>query len=305
MVALGFDTAKGDPTGTWSLRARDFRSNGRMIGSLGLPVVVIQEGGYRTRTLGTNARSFFDGLAEACSGPERGKRAPRDPHQGVVLRREVTDLDVPRIRALVEITGFFRPDEIDIAAELVAERAAGGPGSGYRFVLAEQYGRLVGYICYGPVPCTVSSFDIYWIAVHPDFQGRGLGRRLLKDAERLISEEGGTRIYVDTSTKDQYASTRAFYEGCGYGTASVMDDFYAPGDGKVIYVKLLRAVRGSLGVGSGGEPDGADGSFTPTASVRFGPRVHPGSVRPPVRWRRATGFRPDPRWSRPHRENIR
>jgi acetoin utilization deacetylase AcuC-like enzyme len=62
IVALGFDPAKGDPTGTWLLTARDFTANGRMIGGLGLPTLVVQEGGYRTRTLGLNARSFFEGF---------------------------------------------------------------------------------------------------------------------------------------------------------------------------------------------------------------------------------------------------
>ncbi|MBN2294173.1 MAG: histone deacetylase family protein [Pirellulales bacterium] len=62
VLALGLDTAKADPTGTWSLMAKDFEANGRMIGELGLPTLVIQEGGYRTRTLGLNARHFFEGL---------------------------------------------------------------------------------------------------------------------------------------------------------------------------------------------------------------------------------------------------
>ena len=62
VVALGLDTAKGDPTGTWMLRAKDFEHNGRMIAELDLPTLVVQEGGYRTRTLGVNARSFFRGL---------------------------------------------------------------------------------------------------------------------------------------------------------------------------------------------------------------------------------------------------
>ncbi|MEW6487185.1 MAG: histone deacetylase family protein [Thermodesulfobacteriota bacterium] len=65
VVALGLDPAKGDPTGTWEFTARDFAANGRMIGSLGLPTLVVQEGGYRTRSLGTNARNFFEGLWEA------------------------------------------------------------------------------------------------------------------------------------------------------------------------------------------------------------------------------------------------
>jgi acetoin utilization deacetylase AcuC-like enzyme len=62
IVALGLDTAKKDPTGTWDLRARDFEENGRQIGSLLLPTLVVQEGGYDNRVLGVNARHFFFGL---------------------------------------------------------------------------------------------------------------------------------------------------------------------------------------------------------------------------------------------------
>ncbi|EPR43810.1 Histone deacetylase domain containing protein [Desulfovibrio sp. X2] len=62
VVSLGLDPAKGDPTGTWSLSARDFLENGKLLAGLRLPTLVIQEGGYRIRTLGTNARHFFTGL---------------------------------------------------------------------------------------------------------------------------------------------------------------------------------------------------------------------------------------------------
>lgn len=62
VVALGLDTAKGDPTGTWSLQATDFEANGAKIGALKLPTLVMQEGGYNNRNLGINARHFFWGL---------------------------------------------------------------------------------------------------------------------------------------------------------------------------------------------------------------------------------------------------
>jgi len=62
VVSLGFDTGKADPTGTWSLVAKDFGLNGRMIGALGVPTLVVQEGGYRSAQLGANAAAFFEGL---------------------------------------------------------------------------------------------------------------------------------------------------------------------------------------------------------------------------------------------------
>jgi acetoin utilization deacetylase AcuC-like enzyme len=62
VLALGLDTAKGDPTGSWRLRAADFEIHGTMIGSLRIPTLVTQEGGYSSRSLGTVARRFFQGL---------------------------------------------------------------------------------------------------------------------------------------------------------------------------------------------------------------------------------------------------
>jgi acetoin utilization deacetylase AcuC-like enzyme/GNAT superfamily N-acetyltransferase len=62
IVALGLDPEKKDPTGSWNLQSKDFETNGRMIGSLQFPTLVVQEGGYNNRVLGTNARHFFAGL---------------------------------------------------------------------------------------------------------------------------------------------------------------------------------------------------------------------------------------------------
>jgi acetoin utilization deacetylase AcuC-like enzyme len=69
VVCLGFDTAKGDPTGSWNLSAKDFEQIGQSIGQLGLPTVLVQEGGYRTRNIGINARHFFTGLWGASQQP--------------------------------------------------------------------------------------------------------------------------------------------------------------------------------------------------------------------------------------------
>jgi acetoin utilization deacetylase AcuC-like enzyme len=68
VLALGFDTGRKDPTGTWNLGAKDFAANGRMVGERKLPTLVIQEGGYRVRSLGSNARNFFSGLWEGTFG---------------------------------------------------------------------------------------------------------------------------------------------------------------------------------------------------------------------------------------------
>ncbi|MFH1102995.1 MAG: GNAT family N-acetyltransferase [Pseudomonadota bacterium] len=161
------------------------------------------------------------------------------PFHSIRFRDEVVIKDPARIRELIIRTGFFTPAETDIAEELVQTRLEIGDKSGYFFILAEKGELLAGYTCFGPIPLTEMSHDLYWIAVHPDFQGEGLGRKLMEKSEKRIREAGGTRIYVETSSRDQYAGTRAFYETLGYRQEAVISDFYRPGDSKVIYCKVV------------------------------------------------------------------
>jgi D-alanine-D-alanine ligase len=171
---------------------------------------------------------------------ETPARGPGVVDETLRYRREVTAADMTRIRDLATATGFFDEAEVRVAVELVEERLRLGAASGYEFLLAETpAGELAGYSCFGPTPCTKTSFDLYWIAVAPPLQKQGLGRRLARMTERLVREMGGSRIYAETSGRPQYAATRAFYERCGYRLASFLDDFYAPGDGKATFVRIL------------------------------------------------------------------
>ncbi|XOV89110.1 MAG: GNAT family N-acetyltransferase [Pseudomonadota bacterium] len=74
VLALGLDTARGDPTGSWTMGPADFEENGRLIGAMQTPTLIVQEGGYRTRTLGTNARRFFAGLLAGLDAARLSKR---------------------------------------------------------------------------------------------------------------------------------------------------------------------------------------------------------------------------------------
>jgi ribosomal protein S18 acetylase RimI-like enzyme len=157
-------------------------------------------------------------------------------------RTTVNQSDAPAVHALVEQTGFFSREEQEVARELVDETLARGSASGYEFVFADlqgEPGKLLGYTCYGLIPATRSSYDLYWIAVSPSQQGKGLGGRLLRESERLAVEAGATQMFAETSGRPQYAPTRAFYERMGYRLSALLKDFYAPGDDKVIYSRRL------------------------------------------------------------------
>ena len=156
-----------------------------------------------------------------------------------LFREEAKPEDREAVGRLVRATGFFSEEEAEIAEELIEERLARGDASGYFFLFAEAGDLLLGYACFGPIPGSMHSFDLYWIAVSPGEQGRGIGRRLMAAAERLMAKRGACRIYADTSSRPQYEPTRSFYLACGYRKAAFLNDFYAPGDGKVIFVTAL------------------------------------------------------------------
>lgn len=170
------------------------------------------------------------------------------------FRYDVVPEDRRRVRTIVESTGFFNPEEIEIAVELVGERLAKGAASGYEFVFADIDAETAGYACFGRVPLTVSSFDLYWIAVHAGQRRGGLGRALLEDVQRLVAEQGGGRVYADTSGRDQYAPTRAFYAGMGYSQVAFMPDFFAPGDAKVVFVRPIAPATSTVSPGLHGMP---------------------------------------------------
>lgn len=155
------------------------------------------------------------------------------------FRYEPLPSDREIVRRIVAGTGFFNQVEIDCAVELVDERLAKGLPSGYEFVFAHRGDAVVGYACYGQIPLTQGSYDLYWIAVDQAEQGQGLGRKILEESERLIRRDGGRNVYIETSGRPDYASTQGFYTRCGYLREAVLKGFYAPGDDKLIYSKTL------------------------------------------------------------------
>jgi len=62
VLSLGYDTVRGDPHGSWSLSPAVFAQIGRLVAATGLPVCVVQEGGYDLGTLAECGHAFADGL---------------------------------------------------------------------------------------------------------------------------------------------------------------------------------------------------------------------------------------------------
>jgi GNAT superfamily N-acetyltransferase len=150
--------------------------------------------------------------------------------------RTLTAADRGRIEEISRAVGLFRADEVSVALEVFDAEVAGSPD--YIALGAEHDGRLAGWICWGPTPCTLGTFDLYWMAVDPALHGAGVGTALLHAMEARLA--GVARlVVVETAGRPDYAPTRGFYEARGYRAVSRIPDFYAPGDDQVVYVKSL------------------------------------------------------------------
>ncbi len=68
VVSLGYDTVAGDPHGGWDFEPEVFTEVGRLLAAAGLPVCVVQEGGYALAALAACSHAFASGLLEEREG---------------------------------------------------------------------------------------------------------------------------------------------------------------------------------------------------------------------------------------------
>lgn len=146
--------------------------------------------------------------------------------------------DKPALMRILRNTPEFKAFEVAVAEEVI-DSYLNDPRAGYFTLIAEDGGEIAGYVCYGETPCTMGTWDIYWIAVAGEKRGRGIGKLLSGKAEAAIKQAGGRLAIIETSSTPLYENTRNFYLGRGYETVARIPDFYSPGDDKLILVKKL------------------------------------------------------------------
>ncbi len=155
-----------------------------------------------------------------------------------MIRRLIED-DREKIELMLRETKNFSEEEIKIALELIDVYNKDSEQKDYELFVDEEGEELRGYVCIGPRPMTVGTFDLYWIAVNPNVQSKGIGSGLIKYVERHIKSKAGRLIIIETSGKPSYEKERKFYEKNSYSELVSIRDFYREGDSLVIYGKYL------------------------------------------------------------------
>lgn len=161
-----------------------------------------------------------------------------DDHPSVLIR-PMAPTDRAAVASLISSVENFNKAEVECALELVGVYLDNENQSDYRVAVAENSAKVHAYACWGPVPLTRGTYDLYWIAAHPDSRGCGFGHALMQYVEDKVKEQGGRLLVVETSAKASYAGTVKFYRRLGYEETSRIKDFYDVGDDRLIFVKML------------------------------------------------------------------
>jgi len=156
-----------------------------------------------------------------------------------LLRNQLRRSDREEIGRILRETGAFRPEEVAIGLELVDESLNPGPTTDYQWWIAEMDARVVGFACFGPVPLTEGTFDLYWIAISPEARGAGVADRLDDAVADSVRRAGGRWLLAETSSTPPYEAARRFYRRRGYDAVERIADFYRVGDDRLTFGKRL------------------------------------------------------------------
>ena len=156
--------------------------------------------------------------------------------------RPATPDDKKALMAIADAIGLFSPQELEELGGMLAEYFDGNLGSDHFWITYDD-SEPVGVAYYAPEQYADGTWNLYFIAVHPDRQGKGLGGKLLHYVEQMLAERGDRILLVETSGLPNFERTRTFYRKNGYDEEARIREFYKAGDDKIIFRKVLTAPK--------------------------------------------------------------
>ena len=152
--------------------------------------------------------------------------------------RAITSDDTAAVMAIATAIDLFEPGEAEAIGGLLEEYFAGTLGEGHTWIVLENFG-IAGVAYFAPEQFAEGTWNVYFIAVHPDRQREGNGANLLTYVEQHLSAQGERLLLVETSGLPALAAARAFYRKQGYEEEARIREFYSAGDDKIIFRKAL------------------------------------------------------------------
>ncbi len=153
--------------------------------------------------------------------------------------RRIKPSDASKIEDIFTRIPNFSEEDVKVGMELVNIAANNNIQNDYNVYVYEDNDKVLGFHCTGKRPLTDGVYDLYWIAVDPDVQSKGVGNKLLVHAENFVKENNGRWILAETSSKESYEKTRDFYFRHNYKVIAEINDFYSVGANLLIFGKLF------------------------------------------------------------------
>jgi ribosomal protein S18 acetylase RimI-like enzyme len=158
----------------------------------------------------------------------------------VAMIRPTIPADTDALMALAAASGLFEPSQTAELAEMLSQHFAGDSLDCW---LTDEDQEPVGVAYVAPERMTEGTWNLYLIAVHPDRQRQGRGKKLLGHVEQLLIDRGERVLLVETAGTEDFEYVRDFYRKSGYAEEARIRDFYMAGVDKVIYLKFLQKPR--------------------------------------------------------------
>jgi ribosomal protein S18 acetylase RimI-like enzyme len=144
--------------------------------------------------------------------------------------RDMCRDDIPALEVVLEQTALF-PSEL---LRPMAEPWLSGRAD-HRWLVAIGQQHPIGFAYVEGERMSEGTFNLLAIAVKPEAQRCGVGKALVFDLMQRLRNDGGRVLLVETSSLDEFATTRAFYEGQAFTQEARIRDFYKEGEDKIVY----------------------------------------------------------------------
>jgi ribosomal protein S18 acetylase RimI-like enzyme len=158
--------------------------------------------------------------------------------------RAATPHDAGAVKMLAVASGLFKEDELDGFDEMLSGFFDGALDDHSWLVQESDDGGVVGAAYYAPEPFSDRIWNLYFLAVLPEHQGRGTGGVLIDHVEQALRDAGADRarvLIVETSGLDRFEPARDFYRRHGFDEEARIRQFYGPDDDKIVFWKSLLA----------------------------------------------------------------
>lgn len=154
--------------------------------------------------------------------------------------RPAAERDRPQIEWITRAQKHFTPEDVTWAIRLALRSSDANDGE-YQTVVAEENGSggVAGFASFGRVLRTSGTFELYWIAVDPPRQRRGIGSALLRFVEQECGRQHGRLLVLETSLRPGFQSAVAFYRRNGFEEESRVKDFYRVEEDKIVFSRTV------------------------------------------------------------------